>query len=369
VKALYRAWETAGDISAHAGAVRDSRDHYQHAVAYSDRYATLAAADPAAIALAARAQSSLAATARRQGDKMAALEGFRKSLELNQAWELLEPDGLPARRAIANSHERLGLSYQELGDLRRSEEHSVKALALVEAIAALPEANLRDRERVAGACQRAGDVHGHARMANTGNYRLARRYYSRKNEIYAAMAKADPHDAQAREEWAFSWYELGNTWRDENPALAAGMYGRALEFAEPAARKEATVGMLWSFVGQLRTVLAYATFRQGRRDEGVAMAKQAVEILEKVAAVPGGPAGEKHHLAAAHASLAALLAESGNATASAAQYRRAAELVRPLADRHDAGAEAALAAWLGQAGAMERRLSKAPAPASAGSGE
>jgi hypothetical protein len=133
----------------------------------------------------------------------------------------------------------------------------------------------------------------------------------------------------------------------ENPAKAEELYGQALALAEETARRDKDSVTARSFVGQVRTGLANAVARQHRRIEAIGLAEQAVAMLEKVAATPGGPSGEWHHLGCAYATLAGLYEAAGDAGRAAQYYREASRAVEKLAQAapRNSGIRTALAQW------------------------
>jgi serine/threonine protein kinase len=314
------------------------------------------------------------------GNKMGALESYRKSLAIRDALLGADPDNALARRDQATTHDRVGDLLRTMGDTTGAFEHYHRALALRQSLAAgAPDAGQRDLQGqmdLAASYQRIGDMLAMTgkraealenqrqalaifeqaaaikpddkrikrdlfisnvkmgdRLAGAGDRSSALDRYRRALQIASALAAAEPDNARAKRELAVCHDKVGNILIATGDAAGAlDSYRQAfairekLSLADPS-NVEASRDLATSHVKIGETLV-----KMGKAAEAVQPYRAALKVDEALSAADPNNAQHRLDRAYDHEKIGDLLAETGDLNAAIEQHRLAERLRREIAN-------------------------------------
>jgi non-specific serine/threonine protein kinase/serine/threonine-protein kinase len=157
------------------------------------------------------------------GDTAGALASYGKALQLRESLFRADPGASENRRALADSHNKLGMLLWQTSERDAALDDCRKAIAIYEQ---LVSASPHDRALLgdlAGAYLNAGMI-----LLEQGDTDAALRSQQRALALYEQLVASDPRDRQARRSLSRSYEKLGNV------LLQEGNAGGALEFNRKA---------------------------------------------------------------------------------------------------------------------------------------
>ncbi len=139
----------------------------------------------------------------RLGNTRAALEAYRKSLEIRETLAKADPKNTLAQRDLGTIHENLGNVQVRLGDPRAALEAYCKRLAIAKGLAKADPGNVKTQRELSASHNKVG-----YEQWRQGNTSAALESYRNSVKVAEALLKVHPGNAPAQHELAISYNNL-----------------------------------------------------------------------------------------------------------------------------------------------------------------
>jgi tetratricopeptide (TPR) repeat protein len=239
----------------------------------------------------------------------------------------LEGDSPDALREKYANYNRIGLTWERLGDSAKAREAYDKARSIIERLAADKPGNLQWQDDLAVSHVNIGDM-----LATQGNQAKALEEYREALNIRERLAAQKPDNAKWQQKLASTHFSVGSQLMNQGDLAAARMEDqKALEIAERLVAKDPDNTDWQNLLTSSRSRLAQIMGFQGDTTGAIREQLAALEVFERRAAKEPGDTNWQNQLANAHVSLGNMYMMKGDPENAVKENRIAGEIYERLA--------------------------------------
>jgi serine/threonine protein kinase/tetratricopeptide (TPR) repeat protein len=258
------------------------------------------------------------------GDSTAALESYRRSLEIRRRLVEARPDDALMRRKLAGAHRHIGVLYSYLGRPQDTLDSFNRALAITDNVLADDPDSieaLRDRALVVSMI---GDI-----QEQMGRFEESLASYRRALDGAAALVDLDPDQRRARRSLSIDHNNVGNALRRlDRDAEALEHFETALALRKALAdeapddlRAQRDLAVSYNNLGNINRAM-------DRNEESLAMYQRALEIFRRHAELDPSNARARFDLAVCYEKVGLALEAVDRPAEALDIYRRCLEMRR-----------------------------------------
>ncbi|MGH7944229.1 MAG: hypothetical protein ACREF9_04375 [Opitutaceae bacterium] len=238
----------------------------------------------------------------------------------------LEGDSPGALREKSANYNRMGQTWERLGDSAKAREAYDKARSIIARLAADEPSNRQWQDDLAISHINIGN------MLGQGDQAKALEEYRAALSISERLAAQDPDNAKWQRKLAAVHSAVaGQLMNQGDLAAARKEFQNALEIAQRLTAKDPDNTDLQAFLAGKRSQLAQLTLLQGDAAGAIREERAALEVFERLAAREPGDAHWQHMLATSYVSLGNMFTQKGDPENAVKENRVAGEIYERLA--------------------------------------
>lgn len=256
------------------------------------------------------------------GDTAGALDSYKKALEIRKRILVAKPHDAETRDGLAQSYQRIGRIYMDMGRYDEAAQISQSHLDLSSQIAADSPGNRRAESRLAASYDGMGDT-----LSSLGRWDECLKNYETASQIYKSLADSSPKPEIPRSNWALERRKIGGVLEVRGlVAKALVEYRQSLQVDRELAEADPLDAYRARDLSIDYTNLGDALLKTNDVDGALQNYHQALSIDRRLMKADPSDASSRYYMVSDTYRLGDALLKAARGTDAVAEYKLAASL-------------------------------------------
>jgi serine/threonine protein kinase/predicted negative regulator of RcsB-dependent stress response len=324
-RSLSMSYYNVGDLNLYSGKIETAIENYHHGLAVAEKLSPGKTNDPEDFRLTSRGYTLLGDAYIRAGKASEALQSYQKGLEITKQWSLKHADDR-AERSLANSYKRVGDALVETGDLLGAVKSYQQSIKIREPrFRSKPDDPVRKRELVVVYLYMS-DVLGSSYSLSTGDISAALKYLRTSLPMLEELVKADPKNAQAKNDLSVAFFRIGDLFHEIDPVESVEYLKKSLNLMETLLESSPQSTLYRRTQSLIYIRLAYPLRKLNHRLEAKQGLMKALKIQKEITESDPAHTQVRQDMIVTYNEIGDLLLEEGDLSGAQANYHDALKI-------------------------------------------